>query len=130
MALLSLACRRAALICWKFLPGSLPVIRAFQTDKPQMRKLRSVSFHGRLLRVSPSLGKDRPKCLQMPHSYSRLLSESVVACLLVGLLVTQRDHGIDTHRPPRRHIACRHGHQNQNHGHCHKRQRIRRTDSV
>jgi hypothetical protein len=31
--------------------GSLLVIRAFQTDKPQMRNLRRVSFHGRLLPV-------------------------------------------------------------------------------
>jgi hypothetical protein len=35
-----------------FPTGSLPVIRV-QTDKPQMRKLRRVSFHGRLLPVCP-----------------------------------------------------------------------------
>src|SRR6202011_3953211 len=32
---------------------ALPVIRAFQSDRPQMRKLRRVSFHGRLLPVCP-----------------------------------------------------------------------------
>jgi hypothetical protein len=42
-ALLLLAC---ALICWNFPTGSLPVIRAFQTDNPPMRKLRRVSLEG------------------------------------------------------------------------------------
>jgi hypothetical protein len=32
---------------------SEPVICVFQTDKPQMRKLRRVSFHGRLLPGCP-----------------------------------------------------------------------------
>ena len=41
--LLQLACRSDLL---EFPTGSLPVIRAFQTDKPQMRRLRRVSFHG------------------------------------------------------------------------------------
>jgi len=36
----------------EFPTGSLSVIRAFQTDKPQMRKLRRVSFHGRLRRLA------------------------------------------------------------------------------
>ena len=39
-ALLSLAC---ALICWKFLQGHFP-IRAFQTDRPQMREARFSSW--------------------------------------------------------------------------------------
>jgi hypothetical protein len=38
----------------EFPTGALPAIRAFQTDKPQMRKLRRVFFfHGRLLPVCP-----------------------------------------------------------------------------
>ena len=40
----------------EFPTGSLPVIR-IQTDKPQIRKLRRVSFHGRLLRFA----RDSPK---------------------------------------------------------------------
>jgi hypothetical protein len=47
-------------------------------------------------------GRIARNVLQIPHSYfERLLSESVVACLRVRLLVTQRDHGIDLHRASR-----------------------------
>jgi hypothetical protein len=48
------------------------VIRAFQPDKPQMRKLRSVSFHGRLLQDSPSL--------EAYACYSRIMSSAFLAC--------------------------------------------------
>ena len=48
----SIACVRSDLL--EVPTGLLPVIRAFQTDKPQMRKLRCVSFHGRLLPVCAS----------------------------------------------------------------------------
>jgi hypothetical protein len=52
----------------EFPTGSLPVIRVFQTDKPQMRKLRRVSFHGRLLPVCPSLAQDQRQRNRIPIS--------------------------------------------------------------
>jgi hypothetical protein len=42
----------------EFPTGSLPVIRAFQIDEPQMRKLRRISFHGRLLQDCPSSARN------------------------------------------------------------------------
>jgi hypothetical protein len=35
----------------EFSAGSLPVIGAFQPDKPQMRTLRRISFHGIYFRI-------------------------------------------------------------------------------
>src|SRR4030095_3614912 len=53
----------------EFPTGSLPVICVFQTDKPQMRKLRRVSFHGRLRPVCP-LERDPDGIVYRPKSCS------------------------------------------------------------
>jgi hypothetical protein len=47
-------CRSRAVcgkVYWNFLQGSFRVIGAFQADKPQMRTLRRISFHGIYFRI-------------------------------------------------------------------------------
>jgi hypothetical protein len=72
-----------------------------------MGNLRGTAFHldEDLLATVRVFGKDGPKCLQFPRSYSRLLSKVYSDALRVGLLVTERDHGIDANGAVRGDVA-------------------------
>src|ERR1051326_764398 len=144
--------RRPCRACWQKseltdVTAKLVIYEAFIEGKLEVPKHLARTVHD--LYFEPKYEDFRPRTIwrlsnafssafksQSSHFSRRIRPGANRIALTVGagihkrLLVAQRGHGIDTHCPSRRNVACEHGHRSQSHSHSPKRSRIGQLNPI